>query len=184
MKCYTLTRVSFVILLALPVTGRGAEELASESSGKINVTSEDPFDEINNLGDLGRKFELPNSEENKEWWQCMLRGKVGKDRFLILCALKDGNWKKLGDIRDFIEFQDQKNHSAHKLQDLLILMAGRQFAWSRYRKAMKLKVGEGWLEKNSEGMSSGIESEWRIPTNVLPFLHILLMGCPNENRCE
>ena len=173
------------ILFSLTGTFVGAKELRAESDGRnINNTRDSEFDEPNDSGDVSGNLEIPNAEENKEWWQRMLRGEVGKDRFLILCALKDGNWKKLGDIRDFIEFQDHKNLRAPKLQEMLIRMAGRQLAWSSYRAGMKLKVGEGWLEKNPAAMSWGIESEWRIPTNVLPFLNILLMGCPNDNRCE
>ena len=174
-----------IFLIALTGASVDAKELSSKSDGrKIDIARERHFDESIKFGDSKKHLELPNPEENKEWWQRMLGGEVGKDRFLILCALKEGNWKKLGDIRDFIEFQDQKNLRAPKLQEMLIRMAGRQLAWSKYREGMNLKVGEGWLEKSPEAMSWGIESEWRIPTNVLPFLQILLMGCPSDNRCK
>ena len=174
-----------MFLLALTSASVDAKQLNAEGDGrKFNITNERHLDESNQFVDPSKYFGLTNPENNKEWWQRLLSGEVGKDRFLILCALKDGNWKRLGDIRDFIEFQDRKNLRAPKLQEMLIRMAGRQLAWSKYREGMKLKVGEGWLEKSPDAMSWGIESEWRIPTNVLPFLQILLMGCPSDNRCE
>ena len=67
---------------------------------------------------------------------------------------------------------------------MLVLMAGRPNVWYKPRNPENLKVGEGWLEKNREADFTGIDSEWRIAPSVLPLLYFLLMGCPEDNRCE
>ena len=150
---------------------------------EIIVPGERPFDEVNIFGNLGRIFRLPDTEENKIWWERMVRGQVGQDRFLILCALKDGNWKKLSDIRNFIEFQTREINPGDQLHKLLLLMAGRKRAYTPSG-AWRLNAGEGWLERNLQANYSGNDSEWCIEPSVLPLLYFLLMGCPEENRCE
>ena len=132
---------------------------------------------------MGKIFRPPDREKNKIWWERMVRGEVGRDRFLILCALKDGNWKKLVDIRDFVEFQTREFYSGGKLQDLLFLMAGRQRVYFPSG-SWRLNSGEGWLERNLHATYSGNDSEWRVEPSVLPLLYFLLMNCPEENRCR
>ncbi len=172
-------------LVALPGFDGEAKERKSESDdGKVNIGAERPFDAVNIFGDFGKKFNLPNTEENKIWWERMVRGEVGRERFLVLCALKDGNWKSLADIRTYIEFKIQGTYSPKILRKMLILMAGRQNVWSAYLTSKKLKVGEGWLEKNPRAGLAGIDSEWRIEPSVYPLLYFLLMGCPEDDRCE
>ena len=174
-------------LLALPSFGGEAKKPKSEGDGgHINVPGERPFDEVNIFGDLGTIFRLPNTEENKIWWERIIRGEVGKDRFLILCALKDGNWKSLGDIRTYLDFKFPGAYSVVKLRDMLVLMAGRLRVKYTLRdpKSQQGKVGEGWLEKNRQAEWSGIESEWRIEPSVYPLLYFLLMSCPEDDRCE
>ncbi len=152
--------------------------------GNVNVGAERPFDAVNIFGDFGRKSQLPNADENKIWWERMVRGEVGRDRFLILCALKYGNWKNLGDIRDYIEFKIEETYAFKNLHRLLVLMAGKRMYTPRGGKGFQDDVGEGWLEKNRHAGSVGIESEWRIEPSVYPLLYFLLMGCPEDARCE
>ena len=154
--------------------------LAKES---IFVPGERPFDAVNIFGDFGRSVRSPDDHKAKLWWERMARGEVGRDRFLILCALKDGGWKKLANIRDFIEFQTHENFSADKLQAVLFLMAVKRRVWQA-NSTWTMKPGEGWLERNRQANFSGIESEWRIEPSVLPLLYFLLMSCPEENRCQ
>ena len=177
----------FAALLALPAPDGEAKKPKSEGDGgNINVPGERPFDAVNIFGDFGRNVRLPNTLENKIWWGRMVRGEVGKDRFLILCALKDGNWKNLGDIRTYIEFKIQGNYSAIILGDMLGLMASRpKISYTpRGRKSQQGKIGEGWLEKNPHAEMSGISTEWRIEPSVYPLLYFLLMSCPGNDRCE
>ena len=134
----------------------------------------------NPLRDIGKEIGLPYKMKKKNWWERMVQGQVGKDRFLILCALKDGNWKKLQEIRDYIEFQIRRNYTPITLRELLVLMAGKPPVHSRRRIQ---DAGEGWLEKNPRADGVGIHSEWRINQSVYPYLSILLMGCPEDNRC-
>ena len=172
------------MLLALPAADGEAKKPKFEGDGgNINVPGERPFDAVNIFGDLRKIFTLPNTLENKVWWERMVRGEVGKDRFLILCALKDGNWKSLRDIRDFIEFKMRDNYPVDDLQAMLLLMADRQRVWKR-NVTWKLSAGEGWLERNRQANFSGIESEWRIEPSVYPLLYFLLMSCPGDDRCE
>ena len=93
-----------VIFLAATAGGAGQGKHGSGDGG-IDVPAERPFDAVNMFGDLGRPARLPDTDENMLWWERMVRGQVGKDRFLILCALKDGDWKRMGDIGDYVEFQ-------------------------------------------------------------------------------
>ena len=181
---HRLTWVLVAIILAFPSVAREAGGQTPKSSDEnINVPGERPFDAVNIFGDLGKIFQLPNLDENKIWWERMVRGEVGRERFLILCALKDGNWKKLGDIRDYVEFQLGEIYPSDELRAMLFLMAGEQRVWQS-NDTQRLKSGEGWLERNREASYSGIDSEWRIQPSVLPLLYYLLMGCPTENRCE
>ena len=114
----------------------------------------------------------------------MIRGEVGNDRFLILCALKDENWKRLGDIGDYVEFQTRDIYGSIRLHKMLVLMAGRPNVLQPNRHPKQLKFGEGWLEKKRATDPSGISSDWRIAPSVLPLLSLLLMGCSEDNRCE
>ena len=127
----------------------------------------------------------PDTDEKKLWWERMARGQVGKDRFLVLCALKDGEWKKMGDIQTFVEYSMGKIYSSSKMDHLLSLMAVRSKArnYPRGSKGSVSSEGEGWLEKDFQGELSGISARWRIEPSVLPLLYLLLMGCPEENRC-
>ena len=183
----THRRRGFILILVLAVISHGAMAADGKSvddADAIFVPAERPFDAVNIFGDLGRSTRLSNTLENKVWWERTIRGEVGKDRFLILCALKDGNWKRLGDIRDYIEFQLRETYSAVMVQEMLVLMAGRLIVTHPHHASSKLKYGEGWLEKNRKAMSWGIDSEWRIEPSVYPLLYFLLMGCPEDNRCE
>ena len=165
--------------------GMGRNESGDGNVDKrSNVPTQRPFDGFSIFGELENLSRSPNPDGNQIWWERMARGAVGVERFLILCALKDGSWKKLGDIRDYVEFQQNNTFPAVKLQRMLIIMAGRQYTWSTHRVTRKSKVGEGWLEKNHQAMSWGIESEWRIAPSVLPLLYFLLMGCPEDDRCR
>ncbi len=174
------------ILLALPgFDGEAKNRKVGSDDKKVNVGAERPFDAVNIFGDFGRNTRLPNTEENKLWWERMVRGEVGKDRFLILCALKDGNWKSLGDIRTYVEFKIQETYSVMNLKNMLVLMAVRPLKYtSRGRKPLQGKIGEGWVEKNPHADVSGIDSQWRIEPSVYPLLYFLLMGCPGDDRCE
>ena len=67
---------------------------------------------------------------------------------------------------------------------MLVLMMGRLNIQNSKFAATKPKFGEGWLERNPEALSTGIESQWRIDPGVYPLLYFLLMSCPEENRCE
>ncbi len=180
-----LLSVFIVILLALPSADGDARKPKGDG-GKIDVSGERPFDAVNIFGDFGRNFRLLNTEENKLWWERMVRGEVGKDRFLILCALKNGNWKNLGDIRTYIEFKIQGTYSANSVQTMLVLMASRSKIKYPRRGPInrKGKIGEGWLERDPRGGPLGIDSEWRIEPSVYPLLYFLLMGCPEDDRCE
>jgi hypothetical protein len=139
-----------------------------------------PFDSINlfeDMGDLGRNITLKNPDENKIWFDRMLRGEVGRDRFFILCALKDGQYHEMDDVRNFMDFKMPGEYTVKTVYKKLILMAGR----SRYN-----PPGEGWLEKGSMygvGESTGIHSVWRIEPSVLPMLYFLLITCPEDERC-
>jgi hypothetical protein len=172
-----------VLLIFPSIEGDAEKRKSGGGDGEVNVPAERPFDSVNIFGDLGTSFRLPGTEENRVWWERMVSGEVGKDRFLILCALKDGNWRKLGDIRDFVEFQLGSIYPVEKLYAMVFLMAGRQRSRIANGK-FRLIDGEGWLEKNREASFAGIESEWRIEPSVFPLLYFLLMGCPEENRCR
>ncbi len=179
--------VVITILLAVPNLGVAASEgKPAGKNGEINVPAERPFDAVNIFGDLGTIFRPPNTEENKVWWERLLRGEVGRDRFLILCALKNGNWNTLGDIRNFLDVHMSGIYSANRLNNMLTLMDGRPAIkhTSRDPKSNWGKTGEGWLEKNREAEYRGVNSKWRIEPSVFPLLYFLLMGCPVEDRCE
>ena len=173
--------VLVVIFLAAPGSGAGQGKHGSGDGG-IDVPAERPFDAVNMFGDFGRPLRLPNTDENILWWERMLRGQVGKDRFLVLCALKDGDWKRMGDIRDYVEFQKGEIYAAKKLHRMLVLMAGRPSASSVGRNPDTARTGEGWLERKPRGITSP-DSLWRIEPSVHPLLYFLLMGCPEDNRC-
>ena len=98
--------VIHILLIALYCNEVSAKtQKPKGNSNNEFIPAERPLDAESIFDDFGRSPRLPDSEEKKLWWERMIRGNVGKDRFLILCALKDGNWKRLGDIRDFVEFQ-------------------------------------------------------------------------------
>ena len=175
----------FVFYFAFSSVGSVAVEKKVETTDeKVFVPAERPFDAVNMFGDFSKSVRLPDTDENKLWWERMIRGNVGKDRFLILCALKDGNWKKLGDIRDSIEFQSRETYPAAKLQDMLMLMGGKQRARYNDHHFKRVDAGEGWLERNRKAIYAGIDSEWRIEPSLLPLLYFLLMGCPESDRCQ
>ena len=177
----------FALLLPLLNSAVDSAEPKSEGSeGSINIPAERPFDAVNIFGDLRKLERLPDSEENKLWWERMVRGEVGKDRFFILCALKDGNWKSLIDIRTYLEFQFRQGYAAKKLYSMLVLMAGKPYEkiTPRNPKSLRWTPGEGWLEKNPVAEMAGVNTKWRIAPSVFPLLYFLLMGCPEENRCE
>ena len=164
------------------VAGKNVEEEHQE----VNIPGERPFDGVNIFGDLRRMEELSDTHENKLWWERMARGEVGKDRFFILCALKDGDWKSLADIRTYLEFHLQEGYSAKRLYNMLVLMAGRRYPKMIPRKATSSRFvpGEGWLEKNPSGDYSLVNTGWRIAPSVLPLLYFLLMGGPQNDRCN
>ena len=170
-----------VIFLAATAGGAGQGKHGSGDGG-IDVPAERPFDAVNMFGDLGRPARLPDTDENMLWWERMVRGQVGKDRFLILCALKDGDWKRMGDIGDYVEFQTGGIYGATKLHRILVLMAGRPSASSVGRNPDTARTGEGWLERKPGGTRTP-DSKWRIEPSVHPLLYFLLMGCPEDNRC-
>ena len=173
-------------LVALAGFDSEANERNTENDdGKVNVGAQRPFDAVNIFGDFGRNSSLPNSEENKIWWERMARGEVGKDRFLILCALKEGNWKSLADIRTYLDYKSPGAFSAKRLHRMLVLMAGRAPKHTpRVPNSPQGEVGEGWLEKNPHADTSGISSEWKIEPSVYPLLYFLLMSCPADDKCE
>ena len=173
------------ILLAVPNAGGTTTEPTPPSNDEeIIVPGERPFDAVNIFGDLGKSIRLLDNHENKLWWERMARGEVGRDRFFILCALRDGNWTKLGDIRDYVEFQTRESYPWKNLRNMLVLMAGRPNFWYANDPAKKFKTGEGWLEKNPEADFGGLGTQWRIAPSVLPLLYFLLMGCPADDRCR
>ena len=174
--------VLVAIFLAAPGIASGAGQgKHGRGDGGIDVPAERPFDAVNMFGDFGRSLRLPNADENMLWWERMVRGQVGKDRFLILCALKGGEWKRLGDIGDYVEFQTGEIYGSKKLQWMLVLMAGIPGIWPAGRPDAP-RTGEGWLEKKPGGIT-GPDSLWRIEPSVYPLLYFLLMGCPEDNRC-
>ncbi len=67
------------ILLALPAAEGEAKKPKSDGDGgNINVPGERPFDEVNIFGDLGKIFRLPNTDENKIWWDAWYAGRSEK----------------------------------------------------------------------------------------------------------
>ena len=173
------------LLLVFPSNcGKTAEPTPDSNDKEINVPGERPFDDVNIFGELGKSIRMPNTHEKKLWWERMVRGEVGRDRFFILCALKDGGWKTFSDIRDYVEFQMGEIYGATNMHNMLVLMAGMPNFWYARRHPKRVKSGEGWLEKNPESNFWGNETEWRIAPNVLPLLYFLLMGCPDDNRCR
>ena len=185
MAVHKVLWVLVVTFLAFPsVSGDAGKRKFENADNGPNVPGERPFDAVNIFGDLRNLERLPDTEENKLWWERMVRGEVGRDRFLILCALKSGNWRKLGEIRDYVEFQIRESYSLVKFHKMLVLMSGRPNFPYANRTTKKLKTGEGWLEKNREADFGGLDSQWRIAPSVLPLLYFLLMGCPEDARCN
>ena len=173
--------VLVVICLAAPGSGAGQGKHGGGDEG-IDVPAERPFDAVNMFGDFGRSVRLPNTDENILWWERMVRGQVGKDRFLILCALKDGDWKTMGDLRNYVEFQAGEIYGGKKLHKMLVLMAGRPSVWSVGRNPDTARTGEGWLEEKPGGRTA-LDSLWRIEPGVYSLLYFLLMSCPEDSRC-
>ena len=173
------------VLVVIPsLHGEAETRKFGGEDGKPKAHGEHSLSEVRIFGDLGKSFRLPGTREKKLWWDRMARGEVGRDRFLILCALKDGNYKRLGDIRDYVEFRMRETFPAVEMEDLLTLMAGSMLSWSDNRSSKKLRSGEGWLERDPKGTPIGIDSRWRIAPSVLPLLYFLLAGCAEDNRCE
>lgn len=180
-----LPMVMVGLLLVYPsVCGKTAEPTPKSNDEETNVPSERSFDDVNIFGDLGKSIRLSNTDERILWWERMVRGEVGRDRFFILCALRDGSWKNFVDIRDYVEFQTGEIFGAKKMHNMLVLMAGMPNFWYARRHPETVKSGEGWLEKNPEASFWGNETEWRIAPSVLPLLYFLLIGCPDDNRCK
>ena len=176
--------VIHILLIALYCNEVSAKtQKPKGNSNNEFIPAERPLNAESIFDDFGRSARLPDSEENKLWWERMIRGNVGKDRFLILCALKDGNWKRLGDIRDFVEFQIGNIYPIQKLEEIIKLMS-EVYRIRLPGGKVRRSAGEGWLEKNSDAAFSGIDSKWRIEPSVLPLLYLLLMGCAEENRCR
>ena len=173
-------------LLSFGTADNAAESQSADGEDGVDVRAERPFDAVNIFGTLRRLASIPDTDENKLWWERMVRGEVGKERFLILCSLKDGDWKSLIDIRTYLEFQLQQGYSAKKLYRMLVLMAGKPYQQAIRRNSVspRWKAGEGWLEKNPGGEFTGVNTTWRIAPSVLPLLYFLLMSCSEENRCE
>ena len=178
--CVIVTMASTLFI----VDGAATQPRHQGAKKRVSVPGAHPFDEVNIFGDWGRSDRLPNHFENKLWWERIVRGEVGQDRFLIICALKDGTWGKLGDIRDYVEFQIRESYAVPKLRKLLTLMLGRPNVLHGNKYPKKPQIGEGWLEKNREANYKGISSEWRIEPSVLPLLYFLLMACPEDNLCR
>ena len=169
-------------ILLITITGTvGADEPIQQFELSDTRRSTDTIDII---GDLRNVFRFSDQTLSKKWWERMMLGEVGKDRFLVLCALKDGKWKTLEDIRNFVEFQIRKTFSAEKLFKLHLTMGTAGIASHDNRTSRTLKFGEGWLERNPNSTPIGLASKWRISPSVLPLLHFLLMGCPEENSCD
>lgn len=180
-----IVRILIAVLLVFPSFESVAGKRKFEGGRTVfNITAERPFDAVNIFGDLGKSLGLQSTDETRLWWERMVRGEVGKERFLILCALKDGNWKKLEEIRNYLEFETRTTFKFRSLQKLLVKMAVIPEHWHPSRNQKIPMSGEGWLEKNPDAESWGMSSKWRIEPSVLPLLYFLLMGCPEENRCE
>lgn len=173
------------ILILIPSVGwSGRMETRDSHDGKPNVPAERPFDAVNIFGDFYQSERLPDTSDKKLWWVRVVRGEVGKERFLLLCALKDGHWKKAGEIRDYVEFQTGENYRMDDMHKMLLRMGGLPGARETRHRPQAGKTGEGWLEKNPETVSWTIDTEWRIEPSVLPLLYFLLMSCPENNRCD
>ena len=180
-----ILQILIAVLLVFPSFESVAGERKFEGGRTVfNIPAERPFDAVNIFDDLGKSLGLQSTDETKLWWERMVRGEVGKERFLILCALKDGNWKTFEDIRNYVEFQMRKNYTWSDLRKMLVRMSGKPNAWYSKHNPKKARIGEGWLEKNDDSDQGGNSSKWRIEPSVLPLLYFLLMGCPEENRCE
>ena len=90
---------------------------------EVFVPGERPLDAVNIFGDLGRSVRLPNTDEKKVWLERLIRGEVGRDRFLILCALRHGNWRELGERHNYVEFQMGEIYGTKNMYRMLALMA-------------------------------------------------------------
>ena len=79
----------FILMLLFAVFSHGAfaTDEESDDESEIFVPAERPFDAVNIFGDLGRSIRPSNTLETKIWWERMVRGEVGWERFNILCAL-------------------------------------------------------------------------------------------------
>ena len=78
----------------------------------------------------------------------------------------------------------RETYGVPELREMLVLMVDKPNAMQPIRYPEKPEFGEGWLERNRQATSSGIDSEWRIAPSVLPLLHFLLMSCPEDDRCR
>ena len=175
------------ILTEFPSTNTSAEEIKPELENEIAITTEEQTSRGNSVfGELDRIFSLPNTDENKAWWKRMMLGQVGKNRFHVLCALKDGNWHSLGDIRNYLDYQLPGTFTMYRLHKMLVLMAGQPAVRHTPSdpKSSRGKPGEGWLEKNPSAAWAGLDSMWRIDPKVMPLLNLLLTGCPENSTCE
>lgn len=149
----------------------------------INIPGERPFDAVNIFGDFGMSNRLRDPFENKVWWERIIRGEIGRDRYLVLCALKDGNWRKVNEIRDRVEFSIRETYPTLRLRKFLVLLAGRPVIRAPNRHPQKPAYGEGWLEKKRGTDQGRLGSAWRIEPSVYPLLYFLLLGCPESESC-
>ena len=92
----------------------------------------------------------------------------------------------MGDIRNYLDYKLPGVYSLAKLRKMLVIMAGKPRIKHTPRdpKSKRGKTGEGWLEKKRDAEYGGVNSKWRIEPSVYPLLYFLLMGCPEDNRCE
>ena len=139
-----------------------------------------------NLIDLftGKRFK--DLGEKKFWYERMIRGEVGKHRFYILCALKDGEWTRLDDVRNYIDFKSTVpgTYSTASLMQMFEFMRAQRVPKTPYYKPKLKTDGEGWLQKSRDTEPYGVNTKWRIHPDVLRFLYLLLLGCPEDNKCE
>jgi hypothetical protein len=158
------------------------------SSNNINA-KEDQSNLIFNADGIIKLFEknhLKNIEKRKIWWERMVRGEVGKHRFYILCSMKDGEWKRLDDVRNYIDFKSTIPgvYTTASLMTVFELMRAQRVPKTPYYKPKLKTEGEGWIQKSRDTEPYGVNTKWRIHPDVLPFLYLLLLSCPEDNSCE
>lgn len=155
--------------------------------GDVNAEENDGFIlNAEGLVDLFTGERFKGLGEKKLWWERMVRGEVGKHRFYILCALKNGEWTRLDDVRNYIDFKSTVpgTYSTASLMTMFEFMRAQRVPKTPYYKPKLKTNGEGWLQKSHDTEPYGVNTKWRIHPEVLPFLYLLLLGCPDDNTCE